>query len=119
MLAITVKSPSPQESELIANTIADVLPEAISNIVEGSSVKLVENGVLPVKKASPNVMNYTLAGLLIFGFISCLMIALKVIMDTKIRSQSYIIENYPEIQLLSTVPDITKDDGSHGKYGGY
>ena len=34
---IVVTNPDNQKAELIANTIADVLPKKIANIVEGSS----------------------------------------------------------------------------------
>lgn len=40
VFSIDVTSPDPQEAELIANAIADILPDRIADIVEGSSVKI-------------------------------------------------------------------------------
>ena len=51
---VTVTSEDPQEAELIANTIAEVLPGKISDVVEGSSVRVVDYAVVPAGKASPN-----------------------------------------------------------------
>ena len=50
---IDVTSNDPAEAELIANTIAKVLPERISGIVDGSSVRIVDYAVKPSAKAGP------------------------------------------------------------------
>lgn len=47
---ITVTSPYPAEAEPVANTIVKVLPEKISEIMDGSSVRTVDYAVRPVKK---------------------------------------------------------------------
>ena len=47
VFSIDVTSPDPQEAELIANAIADILPDRIADIVEGSSVKIVDYAIVP------------------------------------------------------------------------
>ena len=44
---VTVRSSSPTEAEHIANTIAQVLPERIAEIVDGSSVRIVDYAMVP------------------------------------------------------------------------
>ena len=44
---VSVTSPDPAEAESIANTIAEVLPEKISAIVDGSDVRIVDYAVIP------------------------------------------------------------------------
>ena len=55
---IVATSPDPEEAELIVNTISDILPDKIADIVEGSSVRVVDYGVVPVYPVSPNVTQF-------------------------------------------------------------
>ena len=50
VFSITVTCDDPHEAEHIANTIARVLPDKISNVVEGSSVRVVDYAVVPSGK---------------------------------------------------------------------
>lgn len=51
---VTVRSESPIEAELIANTIAKILPDRIAEIVDGSSVRIVDYAIVPAHRASPS-----------------------------------------------------------------
>jgi len=116
VFSITVTSTDPQEAEHIANTIAQVLPDKIAGIVEGSSVSIVDYAVVPSNKVSPKVQTYTIAGLLGGLLISCAVIALIEVLDDQIRSESYLLENYAEIPLLTVIPDLTGDRDHKGYY---
>lgn len=76
VFSIDVTSPDPQEAELIANAIADILPDRIADIVEGSSVKIVDYAIVPAEIASPSYTRNTalgmLAGLVAIAAIICL-----------------------------------------------
>ncbi|MFH7445355.1 hypothetical protein RA265_30460, partial [Pseudomonas syringae pv. tagetis] len=56
---IQVTSADPEEAERIANCIAELLPGRISEIVEGSSVKIVDYAIVPSHKSSPSISRYT------------------------------------------------------------
>ncbi len=106
VFSVTVKTDDPYEAERIANTIAIVLPEKINDIVEGSSVRIVDYAVVASNKVSPSVPKYTILGMLVGAMISCLIIAVIEITDNQIRSEDYLLETYPDIPLLSVVPDM-------------
>ena len=106
VFSVTVKSDDPYEAERIANTIAIVLPEKINDVVEGSSVRIVDYAVVASKKVSPSVPKYTIIGMMLGAMVSCLAIAIIEITDNQIRSEDYLLETYPEIPLLSVVPDM-------------
>lgn len=57
VMSVVVKSSSPSEAERIANTIMEILPEKIADVVTGSSVKVVDYAVVPTSKSSPSVKN--------------------------------------------------------------
>ena len=62
VFSISVTSASPEEAEKIANTIAELLPNRIADIVEGSSVRIVDYAVVPSKKTSPSLSKNTMLG---------------------------------------------------------
>jgi len=116
VFSVTVTSDDPQEAEHIANTIAQVLPEKIASVVEGSSVSIVDYAVVPSKKVSPNVRIYTVVGMLIGMGLSAAAIALFEILDDRIRYEGYLLENYENIPLLTVVPDLLGDSSKMGSY---
>ena len=115
VFSVTVTARDPYEAEHIANTIARVLPDKIANIVEGSSVRIVDYAVVPSEKVSPSIRKFTLVGLLVGLLISAGTIAVIELMDDRITSESYLLENFSDIPLLSVIPDMTAER-SGGQY---
>ena len=109
IFSVTVKTDDPYEAERIANTIAIVLPEKINAVVDGSSVRIVDYAVVPSGKVSPSIPKYTILGMMMGAMLSCLIIAIIEITDNQIRSEDYLLETYPEIPLLSVVPDMLNE----------
>ena len=102
---IQVTSADPQEAEKLANTIADLLPERISQIIDGSSAKIVDYAVVPSHKSSPSISRYTMMGLLLGAVISCGVIILFELFDEQIRDEDYVRETF-DLPLLAAVPDL-------------
>lgn len=119
---ITVTSPDPKEAEVIANTIAAVLPDKIADIVDGSSVKLVDYAVVPSVKSSPNITKYTMIGAFLGFVVSCGIIVILELMDDLVHSDDYLIQTY-KLPVLAAIPDLddssSSNYGSYSKYGGY
>lgn len=109
---IVVTSDDPEEAELIVNTISDVLPDKIADIVEGSSVRIVDYGVVPVYPVSPNTTRYALLGFLLGGVLSVGVIVLLELMNNSIRTEEYLIQTY-DLPILAVVPVISNK--SHRK----
>lgn len=114
---IEVTSSDPKEAEVIANTIASVLPEKISNIVDGSSVKIVDYAVVPSRKSSPNITKYTLAGAVAGFILICGVIAVMEISDNLIKNEDYLLQTY-SLPVLAAIPDL-EDSASTGGYYSY
>ncbi|MBQ1257250.1 MAG: hypothetical protein IIX93_08255 [Clostridia bacterium] len=121
VFSVTVTSKDPQEAEHIANTIGLVLPSKIADVVEGSSVRIVDYAVVPAKKSSPSISKYTMVGLIIGCLVSCAAIAVTEIRDNTIHSEEYLLTNYKNIPLLSVIPDLLerKGNGYHSYYNYY
>ena len=115
---IDVTSPYPEEAEKIANTIVEVLPDKIGEIVDGSSVRTVDFAVASTEKKSPSVARYTLMGLL-FGFMfsACIVILIE-LLDEQIHDEEYLVQTY-HLPLLAAVPDLLSSSGKKGYRKGY
>lgn len=113
VFSIEVTSPDPTEAEKIANTIAELLPDRIAEIVDGSSVRIVDYAVVPSQKAYPSLSRYTLLGLLLGAAVSCGFVVLRVLFDDQIRDEEYVQQTF-NLPLLAAVPDLTgKNSGNY------
>ncbi|MDD3308010.1 MAG: Wzz/FepE/Etk N-terminal domain-containing protein [Acetobacterium sp.] len=116
---VVVTDIDPYRAEKIANTIAGVLPQKISSIVEGGSVRIVDYAVIPAEKSSPSLIKNSLVGALI-GFLLCAgLIIVRELSDTTIRDDNYLITNYPDIPLLAIIPDMDGKANNNNYYSQY
>lgn len=112
---VTVTSPNPEEAERITNTIVEILPDKVAEVIDGCSVRTVDFAVVPVSPVSPDIAKYTLYGILIGMIISCVAIILLELADNQIKDEDYLIQNF-DLPVLAMIPDIF-DDGNLNKYG--
>jgi capsular polysaccharide biosynthesis protein len=113
---ITATCADPAEAELIVDTIVTILPDRIADIVDGSSVRLVDRAVLPTARFSPSYSRYAMIGLLLGFVLSCGYIIVVDLMDTTIRDEDYLYQRY-SIPVLAVVPDAY--DTRKGSYSHY
>ena len=113
---INVTSADPAEAERIANTIADMLPEKIASIVEGSDVRIVDYAVIPSSRTSPSFTKNTMIGALVGFVFAAAVIILRYLLDETIHTEDYLTQTYPNIPLLTVVPDMAR--GGKGKESG-
>ena len=114
LFRITVNSANPEEARTLANTIAVILPEKISDIVANSSVVVVDYAVTPRSRVSPNYIRYAEIGFLLGVILSGAVVFLIDFLDTVIHEQDYLINHF-QAPVLATIPDLTAK--STKKYG--
>ena len=119
IFSITVTSTDPEEAALIANTIAEILPDKISEIVDGSSVRVVDYAVTPVTKAAPSITYFTAAGILIGIVLSAIVIIILELSDDVIHSEDYLTQTY-DVPILASIPDLSaKSKNGYYRYDSY
>lgn len=122
-IEVTVTSTNPSEVELIANTIAKILPDRISDIVEGSSVRIVDYAIIPSRRSGPNIVGNTfkgiLAGAVLGAAVVILLSLLKQQSNTAIQSADDLREMYPDIMVLAMIPDMRGPEKKKGYYSYY
>lgn len=120
---VTVESESPAEAELIANTIAQLLPDRIAEIVDGSSVRIVDYAIIPAHRSSPNYIKNTAIGVLLGGFLAAGIVTVRFINDESryevIHSADELREIYPDITVMALIPDMRLSEKKGYYYSSY
>lgn len=121
---VTVTSPDPTEACKIANAITEVLPDKISEIVTGSSARIVDYAAINPSKISPSISKYTLIGMLVGALLTAIVIVIIDFFDDTIKDDTYLLNTYDEIATLAVIPNLhSRHKASHyytkKKYYGY
>ena len=120
---VTVTSESPTEAELIANTIAKILPERISEIVDGSNVRIIDYAIVPAGRSAPSFTMNTLIGCVIGAFLAIVIITIRFLIaeqnDVVIHSADELREMYPDISILTLIPDMRLSEKKGYYYSSY
>ena len=102
-----------RHAAIIANAIADILPGRISEVVEGSSVRIVDYAVENPNPVGPNYQRYALLGAIVGIAISAFIIVVAYLLDTTINTEEHLSRAYGEYPLLAVIPG---EESAKGKY---
>ena len=114
---ITVTTPDPELSAHLANSILEVLPGKIATIIEGASAQIVDYAVTGEPVVNGNPIKTAAIGALIGIVLSCGVIIFLSLIDTKIRNEDYLLENFKDIPVLTSIPNLNENE--KGGYYGY
>ncbi len=111
---VVISHNDPQLAAKIANAIADVAPEHIAEIVEGSSTKIIDRAKPASSPSSPNKTRNTLFGLFGGAVLASCIIILQTLLDVRVKGEEDLaqISNAP---VLGLIPDLAME--SKGSYG--
>lgn len=115
VFSIEVTSTKPAEAELLANTIAQILPEKIASIVEGSSARIVDYAVVPAEKDSPSLTKNALIGAVLGFVLACGVVVVLELLDEQIHDSDYLTETY-DIPVLAVIPDLLSSKSKNDYY---
>lgn len=105
---VKVISENPEESALIANTIAKVGPEEIIRVVKAGSVELIDPAKVPDKPSAPNVILNTIIGIMLGGVLSVLGVLVYAMMDIRIKMEEDLEKVYA-LPILGAIPCLIED----------
>ena len=111
---VTVTDPSPEAAAKIAKSIAKILPDRVSDVIEGSTVRIVRNADVPTAPSSPNLRRNLMMGAAVGFLLSCLYIMLQFVLDDRIRDAAKLLKDDYSYPVLAVIPDLAKD--SKGYY---
>lgn len=106
LIKVSVTMPDPEMAQQVAKAISEVAAEYITQIVEGSSMRVVDDPVVPKNIYSPSYSRNALLGVLL-GLVLCAgVIVLKEMLDDKVKDSATLTSRY-NLPLIGTIPDIT------------
>lgn len=108
ILKISVADSDPKRAARIANTIAAVAPDEISDIIDGSSVKIVDQAKIPTVRSSPNYRKNTFLGALLGVLIGIVFVVLRQVTDVTVHGEDDLEDDLDEfgIPLIGVIPDF-------------
>ena len=114
---VKVVSESPTESKKIADTIAEVAPETISNLKSNAKLKVCDEAQLPTKHSSPSVGRNVILAFVIGLVLSLAVAFIRHFADKKIKfdDEMTTILNIP---VLAAIPSFDTYINKKGKNGG-
>lgn len=117
---VTVTSADPAQAELIANAFAKVLPDRIAEIVNGTTVRVVDYAIIATHHSSPNYVSSTVKG----AAVGAVLAALAVVGITFLRMQGQQViadvdelrQLYPDVMVLTMIPDMRQSTKRYSYY---
>ncbi len=115
---IEVTSDDPEEAKIIVDTIVEILPDRIAEIVDGSSVRLVDHAVTASVRSGPSYTKYASIGMVVGLLLGCCIIIVPTLLDNTVWNEEYLMQKYSDIPILAVVPDGDSDKKQYHKYYG-
>ena len=112
---VTVKDEDPEVAARIASTIADVLPEKVASVIDGSTVRIITNAVEGAAPSSPNVKRNVLFGVVLGVLLSCILIGISAFLDDTLYDVSEYIKQTQKQPILGEIPELLQSEQS-GRY---
>ena len=115
IMLVTVTCENPYEASKIANTIAEILPERISEVITGASMAVVDSAVPDIDKVAPSISKFTALGFVLGALITVMVLTVLALMDDTIHDEDYVLSTY-DLPILGNVPDLVNAGGKSYDY---
>ena len=121
VFSLQVKTDDPQESAVVANTVANVFKQQLKKIMSVNNVTIVSRASTPNSPSFPNKILFALAGAVLGLILSFLYILIGDLMDTSIHDDDYLtnelgLTNLGHVNHIEMSRDfkINDDNRRHG-----
>ena len=116
IMLVVITCEDPYHASKIAETISEVLPVRIAEIIDGASMEVVESAFPQLQKVGPSVTRYTAVGLILGVLLATVATVIAALMDDTIHDESYVLRTY-DYPILGKVPNlINSGNKSYGYY---
>lgn len=116
VVRVTVNTTNKKLSLKIAQRIAELAPGKVAEVVDGSSMRVIDEPVLATGKASPNSSKHATTGAMIaFMFATVLFVFRDLVYDTVQSTED--IERRYSVPVIGNIPDVYQAERSLERYG--
>ena len=115
---LSISDSSPAEATRVVNVIAEVIPDEIASIIEGSSARVIDYAKVPTSRSSPSFTKNTVVGGAVGVVIALLYLTIVSLMDIRVKDPQDLSDLYG-LPVLGQIPDFTKDEvkSNYSSYG--
>lgn len=114
MFNVHVSNADPKLAAAIANVIADVAPDEIANILEGSSTKIIDRAEIPQYRYTPSFRKNTFLGCTIGVILAAVYIVLCILLDQRIKGEED-LDRLFNLPVLGEIPEFDPNRAKKGK----
>lgn len=105
IIEVSVVMPDAKMAAAVAQAISEIAGDYITQIVEGSSMQIVDQPVVPEAIYSPNYMKNALIGVLLGLFLSAGIVVVKELLDDRIKDVNA-LEDRCGITVIGSIPNM-------------
>ncbi|MDO4814035.1 MAG: Wzz/FepE/Etk N-terminal domain-containing protein [Gemella sp.] len=110
VLNITVSDSDPEAAAKIANTLRDVSAAKIKTVTQIEDINTITEATAPLTPSSPNIPRNILLGLLGGALLSVVIVAIKELLDDRIKRPED-VEEVLGVVLLGVIPHVDQKKG--------
>jgi len=115
LISVYVINHDPELAYELANAIAKTAPTYVADIVEGSSMKIVDYPTYSENRYGPNYLKYAILGFL-FGFmLIAIIVIIRFFKDDSVKEESELELRF-SLPVLGVIPDINATSKSNSSY---
>lgn len=117
LFKVHISSHDPEKAAKLANAIAEVIPTEITEIVEGSSTKIVDYAKVANQRYTPSYTKNTVLSGMLGGFVALAWITIAFLMDVRIKEAEDLMQyDYP---ILGQIPNFEQVSTKRTHKSGY
>lgn len=118
LISVYVVNEDPQLAYDLANAIAKTAPSYMSDIVEGSSMKIVDYPVYSAKRYQPSYLRFAILGFLFGALLVAVVVLIRFFKDDTVRSEDDVEQRFG-LPILGVLPDNASSNRSRDGYYSY
>lgn len=117
IFCVYVLHSDPVEAARIANSVAKIAPIEISELIDGTSARVIDTAKIPTSRHSPSYSRMTLLGAVVGAFLALLLLTVQYLQDTRIKDEDD-LSNLSVYPILGRIPHFNRaDSGNNYGYG--
>lgn len=115
IIAVYVVDTDPQFAYEYAQAIEKTAPSYMSQIVEGSSMKIIDVPEYSNKRYKPSYIRYGFIGFLVGALIVAVIIIIRYFLDDTVKNEAEIEDKFA-LPILGVIPDVTRASSKSSDY---
>ena len=105
LIRVNVLASSPEEAYDIAAAVSKASPDCIQNIVEGSSMRIIDYPKFPTERYSPSYFRIGLLGGIIGAVLAAMVLIIIYIRDDTVKNEGDLEARF-DIMVVGVIPDM-------------